>query len=186
MPEAEVSLRLAFWLINQKMVEGEVSIAIDGAQVQVGDREIFPIRDFLKNLQWYKEDLLQTWQGLYSQATGLGKIRIHSNPGKGDIIARLRSGHTLRAECKKGPPIPNASSQELPLLREALGQLLTVQEYLDNDILAVAVPHSPRFAGLAQRWRGAPLIKKLGIQILTIGRDDNVFGFIEPEPNITK
>jgi hypothetical protein len=45
-----------------------------------------------------------------------------------------------------------------------------------QDLLAVAVPHSPRFAKLARRWREAPLIKRLGIHILTVGRDGDVDG----------
>ena len=38
------------------------------------------------------------------------------------------------------------------------------------------MPHSPRFARFAERWREAPLVKRLGILILTVGRDGQVDG----------
>ena len=77
--------------------------------------------------------------------------------------------HTTRwSPEKKGPMNRSASLQEYPLIREALGQLLTVQEVSEHDILVVAVPHSRKFAELAQRWRKAPLIMRLGIRILTV------------------
>lgn len=94
-------------------------------------------------------------------------------------MARLRSGIILRAECKKGPLSRSRSSQEYPLIREALGQLLTVEEVGEKDILAVAVPHTDRFAELASRWRKAPLLKRLGIRILTVSRTGTVEGFDE-------
>jgi len=87
------------------------------------------------------------------------------------------SGHTLRVECKKGPLVRSKSSQEYPLLREALGQLLTIAEVTERDLLAVAVPHSAKFQELAQRWRQAPLIKRFGIHVLTVDQTGNVFGF---------
>jgi hypothetical protein len=56
---------------------------------------------------------------------------------------------------------------------------LTVNEVGENDILAVAVPHSEKFARLATRWREAPLVKKFGIRILTVARNGKVKGFNE-------
>ena len=108
------------------------------------------------------------------------RIRVHSRPGRGDVVARLRSGHTLRVECKKGPLAHTASSPEYPRMREALGQLLTIEEVGETDILAVAVPHSPKFDELAARWRVSPLVKRLGLRILTVDQKGNVFGFQEP------
>jgi len=94
-------------------------------------------------------------------------------------VAKLRSGRTLRVECKKGSLERTKSSAEYPLLREAIGQLLTIEQVNDDDMLAVAVPESPKFQELATRWREAPLIKKLGIKILTVGQDGSVDGLGE-------
>lgn len=177
MPEAEVSLRLALWLIKNELTEGPVEVAIDGAQVQTGETVHFKLADFLASCEWRKESPSEIWQGVYcSNLNGTGRLRIHSNPGKGDVVAKLRSGRILRVECKKGPLERSKSSAEYPLLREALGQLLTIERVNDGDILAVAVPRSLKFEELARRWREAPLIKKFGIRIVTVGQDGRVEG----------
>ncbi len=177
MPEAEVSLRLAFWLLEQNHAEGIVEVAIDGAQVRTGDNIHFDLPGFLNSCSWRKLGSSLAWQCEYESVSGCGKVRIHSSPGRGDVVAKLRLGGTLRVECKKGHTIRSRSSQEYPLIREALGQLLTMGGVGENDILAVAVPHSEKFEELATRWREAPLIKKFGIRILTIDRNGNVHGF---------
>ena len=102
---------------------------------------------------------------------------LHSRPGLGDVVALLNSGQMLRVECKKGPLGTARSSPEYPLLREALGQLVTVAEVRDDDILAAAVPQSQKSLALAASWRSAPLIKRLGIRILTVDRHGCVDGF---------
>ncbi len=180
MAEAEVSLRLAFWLFDQNRVNTPIKVAIDGAQVKTGEIVHFDLPNFLRSCGWQKLGDADPWQSEYVQPGSLRRIIIHSNPGCGDVVARLRSGHLLRVECKKGPLIQTQSSSEYPLMREALGQLLTVKEVGDQDILAAAVPHSPKFEKLAIRWREAPLVKRFGIRILTVNQSGSVFGF-EPE-----
>jgi hypothetical protein len=88
----------------------------------------------------------------------------------------LALGYTLRVESKKGPLKKSKSSIEYRLIREALGQLLTVEEIGDKDILAVAVPCSDKFTALARRWREAPLIRRFEIRILTVDRHNTVDG----------
>jgi hypothetical protein len=176
MSEAEVSLRLAFYLIRHDLVSSEVSVAIDGAQVRTQDLVHFPIAEFLKESGCDRAEVVEAWQGTYALGGGKGRIRIHSSPGQGDVVARLRSGHTLRAESKKGPLTRSKSSQEYPLMREALGQLLTIGSVSDDDILAIVVPKSPKFYDLAARWRRAPLIQRFGIRLLTVDRNNRVEG----------
>jgi len=176
MPEAEVSLRLALWLIGRGLAKKRVEVALDGAQIQTGSTQHFDPRRFLSSVGWSPDDS-KNWRTVYRPPAGEAEIRVHSNPGRGDVVAALESGQTLRAECKKGPLSRSRSSQEYPLIREALGQLLTVAEVSDRDILAVAVPHSEKFAELAQRWRDAPLIKRFGIRIITVDVRGGVHGF---------
>jgi hypothetical protein len=89
----------------------------------------------------------------------------------------LTNGQTLRVECKKGPLQASKSSVEYGLIREALGQILTVENVSSTDAFAIAVPHSRRFADLASRWRQAPLVQRARIQILTVDREGVVHGF---------
>lgn len=177
MSEAEVSLRLAFWLTDEGLADENIDIAIDGAQIRTGDAVHFDLDRFLSESRWKKQRASDGWRGSYEREDLNIILKIHSNPGKGDVVAKLVSGKILRVECKKGPLSRSPSSQEYPLIREALGQLLTVKEVGKNDILAVAVPHSEKFAQLATRWREAPLIKKFGILILTVARNGDVEGF---------
>jgi len=172
MPEAETSLRLAFFLL-QKRLATLVEVAIDGAQVKTLEQVHFQITEFLA------ESSTRGWSGTYLHAPSGGKIRIHSTAGLGDVVAQLVDGRTFRAESKKGTLMPSTSSQEYPLLREALGQLITVAEVGETDVLAVAVPHSAKFAALAERWRIAPLVLRAGIQILTVDRTNQVHGLIQ-------
>jgi len=177
MPETEVSIRIAFFLIQRGHTASDVSIAIDGAQIKTEQTVHFSIVDFLNFNGWTKVSGEKGWQGTYAHHQWKPHIQIHSHPSKGDIVAKLCSGYTLRVESKKGPLLKSKSSSEYRLIREALGQLLTVKVVGDKDILAVAVPHSDKFKDLAKRWRQAPLIQRSGIRILTVDRQNNVEGF---------
>ena len=137
----------------------------------------FDLAGFMGQEGWSKQAAGTAWQCHWLHPVKRVGIRIHSSPGRGDVVANLKSGHIFRAECKKGPLARSKSSQEYPLLREALGQLLTIGEVSDRDILAVAVPYSVKFNELAERWRRAPLIKRFGIHILTVDSSGSVLGF---------
>ena len=80
-------------------------------------------------------------------------------------------------ESKKGTIGKCRSSSEYPLLREALGQLLTLEAPPENAVLAVAVPHGERFITLSARWREAPLVKRSGIRLLTVAQNGEVAGW---------
>lgn len=179
MPEAEVSLRLAFFLIAKGHATSDIEVAIDGAQIQLKDKVYFPIWDFMREQGWLKVEEDSRWQGTYRHPAHSTKISVHSHSGKGDVVASLASGKKLRAETKKGPLERSHSSQEYPLIREALGQLLTVEEVSEHDILAVVVPSSPKFEDLAKKWRKLPLISRFDIRIATVNRDNEVRGLFQ-------
>ena len=149
----------------------------------------FAIADFLCECEWLKSVSDGVWQGSYAHVKHRSKLVIHSIPGRGDVVAELINGRTLRAECKKGPLQRSKSSSEYPLLREALGQLLTIESVGEGDLLAVAVPSSPKFENLVRRWREAPLIKRFGLCLCTVNRDNHVSGLPEmaaPNPQIQR
>lgn len=176
MPEAEVSIRLAHFLLQQKMAASPVRVAIDGAQVRTGDKIHFELVLFMKELGWVTQ-ASGSWQATYTNKCIGGAIEIHSAPGKGDVTADLHNGHALIAEAKKGPISRSKSSQEYPLMREAIGQLMTIENIPEKPLLSIAVPHSPKFSELAERWRRAPLISQAGIKILTVAQSGEVYGF---------
>jgi hypothetical protein len=176
MPEAEVSLRMAFYLLRSGLTDQPIRVAIDGAQIKTADVMHFDIDEFLSRCGCSQIRASSTWRASYRHARTAGTLEIHSIPGEGDVVAQLRDGRTLRVESKKGPLERTKGSREYPLLREALGQLLTIPEISETDVLAVAVPHSSRFSALAARWREAPLVRRAQIQIVTVDRRDQVYG----------
>ena len=177
MSEAEVSLRLALYLIANRRVVSDVSVAIDGAQVKVRETKHFDVVGFLRAAGWEMLDASGKWQGAYRNPRFSEAIVVHSHPGSGDVTATLVSGGALIVEAKKGSLGKSKSSSEYRLLREALGQLLTLAEIPEGTVLAVAVPHGARFAELATRWRNAPLVKRAGIAILTVNLLGEVSGW---------
>jgi len=177
MSEAEVSLRLAVYLASSGRATISVSVAIDGAQVKVGHTEHFNVAAFMRSLGWLAETTTARWQGAYINPKASVQIHVHSQSGLGDVTAALATGHSFIAEAKKGPLTKSKSSAEYPLLREALGQLLTIEEVPDNALLAVAVPAGERFLKLAERWRNAPLIRRTGIRILTVAPSGEIEGW---------
>jgi hypothetical protein len=62
------------------------------------------------------------------------------------------------------------------LLREALGQLLTIEEVTDTDVLVVAVPGTVAFRARAEAWQHRPLLKRAKIRFVLVGRDGTVEG----------
>ena len=175
MPEAEVSLRLAFHLLSKPNSSGTASVAIDGEQIRCGDRVIFPIAEFLDEMNWRQIKQIggNDWHGTYQSDEK--EIRIHSNPGRGDVVTSV--GHqTIRAECKGGPLIHKRGSLEYSIIRGALGQLLTVKQITESDIYVVAVPNTERFQSLIADWHERPLIKKTQILFALVDRSGTVDG----------
>ena len=177
MSEAEVSLRLAVHLTMSGRVKSDVAVALDGAQVNIGQTQHFDVPGFLSSLGWLPQQNSIRWQGTYSNPSAAQNITVHSQSGRGDVTATLTSGEPLVVEAKKGTLFKCKSSSEYPLLREALGQLLTLQTVPEDAVLAVAVPHGERFIALAGRWREAPLVKRSGIRILTVSQTGEVDGW---------
>ena len=54
MPEAEVTLRLAFHLLALPNSSKTATVAIDGAQIRVHGDSVFPIDEFLEDEGWHQ------------------------------------------------------------------------------------------------------------------------------------
>ena len=82
------------------------------------------------------------------------------------------SRRIVYAECKKGKN--DKCGQEYPLMREAIGQLMTGCDFTDGVIPMVAVPYTDKSKELAERWSKLTQIKNLGIKFALICEDGNV------------
>ena len=174
MTEAEVSLRLAEFLLDLPRSKGSVEVAIDGASIALGDLQVFDIEGFLAVQSWQKtaSEGSNRWTGTYKQS---GKtLRVHSRSGLGDVVAVV-GPNRLVAECKKGWLVPKKGSPERPLLATALGQALLLK-VTENDLVIAAVPDTEASRKIATQWRERPLVKKAGIRICLVGQDGKVDG----------
>jgi hypothetical protein len=113
MPEAEVALRLAEFILSLPGSGAMTSIAIDGASIKVGDAVIFDIGRFMAATGWQQIKKPQVgrnaWTGTYRR--GDKTIRVHSRPGEGDVVAAI-DGRRIGAVCKKGSLVRKPGSPE--------------------------------------------------------------------------
>lgn len=183
MPEAEVALRLAFHLLDQSGSGGHAEVAVDGAMVRVHGRAIFPLAAFLAATGWQQTEqslmARNAWQGRYRR--GNHALTVHARSGVGDVVARV-GARRIRAECKGGPLERRDGSPEYPILQKAIGQVVTVEAVAPEDLIVVAVPATPRFATLRDRWKDRPLFAATGVRIVLVGRNGRVDGLEDLAP----
>jgi hypothetical protein len=130
----------------------------------------------LNSAGWLGLEQDKKWQSKFIHENFSQSIIIHCLAGEGDLVSTLINGYTLRVEFKKGPLVSKPDSKEYPLIREAIGQLTTVEHANNDDILAVAVPESAKFPDLAVKWRARPLMQHAGIHIITVNRTNQITG----------
>jgi len=174
MSEAEVSLRLATYILQLPGASNSIDVALDDQHYQSAGKVIFPIAEFLIAEGWTltKQQGKQPWQGVYER--GEHDILLTPESRGGDVVATIGS-RRIRAECKKGPLVKTRGNPQNKLIHEAIGQLMTVQTVDATDILVVAVPQSdPCQAKVA--WGQRPLMRRVGIVFALVGRDGTVEG----------
>lgn len=166
-PEAEVALRLAEYLLDKVNVAQDATVSIDGAAARQ-----FAIRDHLVARGWQQieQQGVNAWSGTYVR--GGKRLEVHTRPGEGDVVVPIGS-HTVIAECKKGPRERSRNGAERRLLAEVIGQATKWPEK-ERDIVMVAVPRTEEFERVAQDWLKSPLFQRTGIGILLVGEDDTV------------
>jgi hypothetical protein len=175
MPEAEVSLRLAFFLLGLPDTESPVTVCLDRHHVMSGGQVIFHVPDFMQDQGWImiEKPGPYEWLGTYEKSGR--RLHISPNATGGDVVAKVGS-KCIRAECKKGFLQKRTGSPENRLVHEAIGQLMTVKEAdREKDVFIVAVPLSEAHRRKCD-WQLRPLMQKVEISIVLVGRDGNVEG----------
>lgn len=173
MTEAEVILKLALYYIKNELTTEDVSVSIDGAHVKAGNTIHFEIFGFMDEVGLRKVDAeLERWQGVYSLDGYSSHIIVSSTPGIGDVNIKCTDGSIIYAECKKGKN--DKRGQEYPLMREAIGQLMTGCDFIDGIVPMVAVPYTDKSNELANRWSELTQIKNLRIRFALIKENNEV------------
>lgn len=167
MQEAEVSLRVALHFIMNDLTKENVKVSLDGAHIKTGNQVHFDIFKFLSDNQCQKLDAnAERWQGLYQVQDFPAKLEIVSTPGIGDVNITLPDNKVLYVESKKGRA--DKKGQEYPLMREAIGQLMTGPEITDGIVPVVAVPFSDKSYELAIKWSKLEQIQSVGIKFFLV------------------
>lgn len=174
MPEGEVILRLAFHLLTLPGASQTVRVCLDDQHEVAGGRLIFPIALFLKADGWQQTEQKgkRPWQGTYQKGTW--QLIVSPDSRGGDVVATVGKKR-VHAEAKKGNMDRTRGNPENTLVHEAIGQLMTIEDYDTGDILVVAVPLSPPHRSKVA-WQARPLMEKIGITIVLVGRDGTVEG----------
>jgi hypothetical protein len=112
MPEAQVTLHLAFWLLDQATQDSHVDIAIDGAHVRIIAHEqagrlveelaVFPMKEFLMSKECRPQLLKDEWRGTYGWKSHTLTLR----STRGFDVQGTVNGQCVKAECKGGPQTP--------------------------------------------------------------------------------
>jgi hypothetical protein len=176
MPEAEVSLRLALWLLNRAKQKSHAEIAIDGAHVRIKaheqagqgieERIVFDIRRFLAANRCHPQDLTDEWRGTYNFEGHT--LRIRSVPGF-DVHVKC-DAKEIRAECKGGPLRPVKGRRISQRFADAIGQVIVAGSDSEIEELWVAVPYSTSFANVGARITKSPAFAKTGIKIALVSK----------------
>lgn len=173
MTEPEVSIYIALYYIKNEYTEEDVIVSIDGAHVKTGSTVHFDLKSFLNQCGCEKCDYeMDRWQGKY-RVLGYGpKLIITSESGIGDVNIRLLNGMKLYIESKKGKN--SKAGQEYPLMREAIGQLMTGGELTADMIPVVAVPYTEKSRSLAERWLNYSQMKAMKIQFFLVQENGEI------------
>ena len=173
MQEAEVSLWIALYYIRNQLTNQDVKVSIDGAHIKTMNTIHFDIWKFTKEQGMRKLDgNMERWQGEYSIEGYANRIVISSVPGIGDVNILRNDGKELYIESKKGKN--DKKGQEYPLMREAIGQLMTGCEMTENIIPVVAVPYSEKSHDLATKWSQYEQMKHVGIEFFLVKEDGDI------------
>ena len=177
MPEAEVTLRLAFWLLDADDAL-HADIAIDGAHVRieayeqngrrVEEQVVFDIKTFLAAAGCQPKSLTDEWRGTYQRR---GKtFTVRSVTGFDVMVKGHRS--TVAAECKGGPLKPTKGKSVAAVFASAIGQVVACSADTQPERLLIAVPDSPAFERGGRQILRAAVFQKTGIEIVLVGRAD--------------
>lgn len=174
MPEGEVILRLAFHLLTLPGASQTVRVCLDDQHEVSGGVLVFPVAPFLAGEGWQQTEQKgkRPSQGTYRK--GAWQLIVSPDSRGGDVVATVGKKR-VRAECKKGNLNRTTGNPENKLVHEAIGQLMTIEDYDPGDVLIVGVPLSPSHRSKVA-WQNRLLMRKIGITLVLVGRDGTVEG----------
>ena len=173
MPEAEVALRFAIWLLSSPDAAPSAEGGTDGSAAR-----LFPMRAFLGEEGWRcsesgGRDGTSPYQGIYTQ--GARTLRVHARPGVGDVIASV-GGRQIFAECKGGQLQRSIEGKERANLVRSGRGTARVRAAAGLRRRGRAVPDAGGFRRLAGSILEDTIAAEAGVRTALVGRNAAVDG----------
>lgn len=173
----ETVLRVAQQLIAHGLVSGDISVALGGTEVTRADRASFPVEEFLESFGFKKADAESAnWRGSYIEGKSQRSISLHDRSDVPQLVAPLARGGRLLLEASAGRLHPTKSPVEHKLLFGLIGRALCYEDVDSGDVLAIAVPRSPRFRQLIARFRKSPRLERTALVYYLVARGGDIDG----------
>jgi hypothetical protein len=173
MPEAEVTLGVAFWLLDSGEPRSHADVAIDGANVRIAahtaagvavkERLVFGIKEYLLKNHCCSHRLKDEWRGEYRR----NDCTLTITSVRGFDVHFRSAGRTVKVECKGGLLQPTGTSAKT-IIADAVGQVITSDSISPSDELWVAVPDSPAFETAGARIAENKVFRQTGIRIALV------------------
>ncbi|MES2177029.1 MAG: hypothetical protein V4550_04115 [Gemmatimonadota bacterium] len=176
MTQTEVSLRLATYLITQRLITEDVSVSLPGYELTRRKTPRFPVVRYLIERGFKPVQVQEDWRASYRLKDARFNIRLSNDADVPDVMTMLTSGRRFIAYTSRGSLDSTRSPAEHRFLRAVIGQAITCETFEGNDVIAAVVPRSNRFRKLASRWRTATGVARAGLHILTVDRAGLVDG----------
>jgi len=134
-----VALRLAFYILALPDASPSITVCLDRHHIESGGKVIFPVCDFLASEGWTLTEPTgrRPWLGTYTKNER--RLLMSPNSHGGDVFGTV-GDKRIRAECKKGKLRRTKGNPENKLVHEAIGQLMTIEEFSHGDVADSGVP----------------------------------------------
>jgi hypothetical protein len=176
MCQTQVCLSLAFHLLQEDLVTSDVTVAISGREVTRTLRPTFDIQKFMRHRGGTTVSLPPNGCCRYAFRARRFGVVIVRDTGDGDVLAELAPGCRLIVYATPGPLRDTQSSREHSLLRNAIGVAVARADVTPLDVVAVAVPRSPRMRQIVSEMRAAPRVVAAGLSLVTVAQAGAVDG----------
>ena len=118
MPEGEVILRLAFYILGLRRASRCLTVCLDRHHVKSHGTTIFNPKRFLTSHGWLQVERVGKYTCFGSYTKKGKKIVVSANSHGGDIVATV-ANRRIRVECKKGKLQRTKGNPENKLIHEA-------------------------------------------------------------------
>lgn len=180
MTHTEITLRLALHLLREEMTTSDVHVALIGREVTRRRNTLFDVGHFLSVHGC-------TWDGApvdafarFAVDGARHALRIVPDRGQGSVVAEIGPGSRLVVHATSGPTVSWKHSREDAYLRNALASALARFDVGTDDLLAVALPRSPRMRRIVRRARTMPRLVATGISLVLVDAIGEVDGLPLP------